>query len=84
MFSFFQDNLDKLAPERSTIADFTGASDDGVTVALAGPYANHLHLAPERQPRQYLITQFLQNECPSCRPTNSERQSTEGVLVLAY
>jgi len=25
----------------------TGARDDGLAVALAGPYANHLHLAPD-------------------------------------
>jgi len=31
-----------------TNLDFTGARDDGVAVASAGPYANHLHLAPER------------------------------------
>jgi len=36
-----------------------------------GPYANHLHLAPDRWPRQYLTTQFLPAECPSCHPTNS-------------
>jgi len=29
-----------------TILDFTEARHDGVAVALAGPYANHLHLAP--------------------------------------
>ena len=47
---FFQDNLGKLAPERQTILDFTGVRDDAVAVALAlsGPYANHLHLAPYR------------------------------------
>jgi len=28
--------------------------------ASAGPYANNLHLAPERQPHQHLIAQFLQ------------------------
>jgi len=28
--------------------DFIGARDDGVTVASAGPYANHLNLAPDR------------------------------------
>jgi len=28
-------------------------------------------LSPDRQPRQYLTTQFLQARCPSCRPTNS-------------
>jgi len=34
---FFQDNLGKPAPERKTILDFTGARDDGVAVASAGP-----------------------------------------------
>jgi len=28
--------------------DFTEARDDGVAVASAGPYANHLHLTPGR------------------------------------
>jgi len=28
--------------------DFTEARDDGVSVASAGPYANHLHLAVDR------------------------------------
>jgi len=40
-------------------------------VASVGPYANHLHLAPDRQPRQYLITHFLQTGCSSRRPANS-------------
>jgi len=31
----------------------------GVSLALAGPYANHLHLAADRQPCQHLITQFF-------------------------
>ena len=39
-------------------------------MASAEPYAS-LHLAPERQPRQHPTTQFLQNGCPSCHPTNS-------------
>jgi len=42
---FFQDNLGKPAPETQTILDFTGARDDGMVVALAGPYANHLQPA---------------------------------------
>jgi len=46
--AFFQDNLGKPALERQTILDFTGARDDGVAVASAGPYANHLHLTPDR------------------------------------
>jgi len=28
--------------------DFTAARDDEVAVASAGPYTNHLHLAPDR------------------------------------
>ena len=28
--------------------DFTAARDNGVAVASARPYANHLHLAPDR------------------------------------
>jgi len=31
-----------------TILDFNEARDDEVAVASAGPYANHLHLAPDR------------------------------------
>jgi len=31
-----------------TILDFTGAGDDGAAMASDGPYANHLHLAPDR------------------------------------
>jgi len=31
-------------------------------VASAGPYANNLHLAPDRQPHQHLITHFLQED----------------------
>jgi len=38
----------KPAPERLNQLDFPGAGDDGVAVASAGPYANHLHLAPDR------------------------------------
>ena len=34
-----------------TILDFNEARDNEVAVASAGPYANHLHLAPDRQPR---------------------------------
>ena len=45
--------------------------DFGMAVALAGPYANNLHLARDRQQHQHLITQFLQAGCSSWRPTNS-------------
>ena len=33
---------------RLTILDYTGPKDDGVAVQSTGPYANHLHLAPDR------------------------------------
>jgi len=46
--AFFQDNLGKPAPESETILDFNEARDDGVALASAGPYANHLHLTPDR------------------------------------
>jgi len=35
-------------PERLTILGFSEARDDGVAVASAGPYANHMHCAPDR------------------------------------
>jgi len=46
--AYFQDNLGNPATKRQTILEFTGARDDGVAVASAGPYANHLHLAPDK------------------------------------
>jgi len=30
-----------------------------MAVASAGPYANNLHLDPDNQPHQHLISQFL-------------------------
>jgi len=45
---FFQDNLDRPVPEGQTIRDFAKARDDGVAVASGEPYANHLHLAPDK------------------------------------
>jgi len=42
-----------------TIPHFNEAREDEVAVASAGPYANHLHLAPDRRPCQYLNTQVL-------------------------
>jgi len=46
--SIFQDNLGKPAPEMSTILDFNEARDDGMAVASAGLYANHLQFAADR------------------------------------
>ena len=48
-----------------------------VAVTSAGPYANHLHLASEREPRQYLTTRFFAGQMPFLL-LNQERQSTEG------
>ena len=39
--------------------------------ASAGPYANNLHLTPDRQPNQHPITQFLQAGCSSWCETSS-------------
>jgi len=61
-----------------TIQDFSQARDDGVAVASAGPYANHLHFAPDRQPHQHLITQFFMGRMLLLMP-NQQLQSTEEV-----
>jgi len=53
-----------------------------VAVASAGPYANHLHLAADRQPRQYLTTQFLWAGFPSCHPANSVKALKADILQL--
>jgi len=45
---FFPGQPDKPAPWGKTILDFSKARDVGVAVALAGPYANHLHLVAAR------------------------------------
>jgi len=42
-----------------------------VALAAAKPYANHLHFAPDRQPHQHHITQFLWAGCSSCHLTDS-------------
>jgi len=47
-----------------------------VAVASAGPYANHLHLASDRYPRQHLITHFSTGRM-LCLSPNQQRQSTE-------
>jgi len=58
-----------------TNRDFTEARNR-VAVASARPYAS-LHLAPDRQPRQYPTTQFFTGQMPFPTP-NQQRQSTEG------
>jgi len=46
-------------------------------VASAGPYANHLHLAPDRQPRQHLITQIFTGRMLFLTPSR-QCQSADG------
>jgi len=49
----------------------------------AGPYGNHLHLSPDRQPRQHLITQFFTSWILFLMP-NQQYQSTEGKTNTSY
>jgi len=51
-------------------------------VASAGPYANKLHLAPERQPRQQPISQFFSGRVLFLTP-NQQCQSSEGKIVAS-
>jgi len=43
-----RNNFGKPAPKRQMIVDFTGVRHDGVVLASAIPYANHVHLTPDR------------------------------------
>jgi len=45
---FFQGNIERWHQKGHIILDFNEAIDGGVAVTSAGPYANHLHLTPER------------------------------------
>jgi len=40
--------MGKLLPAGKTILDFNKARNDGVAVASAGPYGNHLHFTIDR------------------------------------
>jgi len=51
----------------------------GVVVASAGPYANHLHVAPDRYPCEYLTTQVSARRMFFLLP-NQQHQSTGGRL----
>jgi len=46
-----------------TILDFNKARDDGLAVASAGPYGNHLHLSPDRYHASASSFNFLQAGC---------------------
>jgi len=50
-----------------------------MAMASAGPYTNHLHLAPDRQPRQHLITQFFTGRMLFLTP-NQHCQSTKATI----
>jgi len=41
--------------------DFNEATDDGVAVASAGQYANHLHLAADRSPQMLFTTNSVKS-----------------------
>ena len=46
--AFFKDSLDKPAPVSLNHLDFNETRANMVAVASGGPYANHLHLTPDR------------------------------------
>jgi len=50
-------------------------------VASAVPHANSLHLTPDRQPHQHVITQFLQARCSSWRPANSVKPLKDNICL---
>jgi len=54
--------------------------DDGAAVASAGPYASHLHLAPDRSPRQHLTTEFYR---PDALPDAQQCQSAEAKPIVS-
>jgi len=52
-----------------------------MAVALAKPNSNHLHLTPDKQPCQHLITRlFLQARCSSWCQTNSAAKALKASL----
>jgi len=53
-----------------------------MAVASAGPYANNLHLAPDREPHQHLITLVFIAQMLFLTPSQ-QGQSTEGWLSIA-
>jgi len=52
--------------------DFTGARDDGAAVASAGPYANHLHLAPDNHASTSPLSFYRLDALPAVQPTASK------------
>ena len=68
-----------VSPERQTILDFTEARGDGVAMASAGPYANHLHFAPDMYHANISWISILQARCPSWLMPSQQCQCTEGI-----
>jgi len=62
----------KPAPEKYTILDFTGARDDAVAVASDGPYANHLHLAPDNHASNSPLSFYRPDALPAAQPAASK------------
>jgi len=48
LMAFFPGQPEKAGTRKVNHSGFTAARDDRVAVASAGPYANYLHLAPDR------------------------------------
>jgi len=60
--------------------DFTVARDDGVAVASAGPYANHLHLAAEITMTIPLKLKFFRPAgCGQPLPATQPKASIKGI-----
>jgi len=57
---------------------FNEARDDGVAAASAGPYANYLPLAADRQLCQY--HSVFTGQMPFL-PPNQQYQSTDGIII---
>jgi len=56
------------------------ARDDRVAVASAGPYADHLHRAADRRPRQHLVTRIFTGQMLFLT-LSQQCQCTEGNLT---
>jgi len=56
----------------------------GMAVTSAGPYADNLHLASDREPHQHLITQCLQSGCYSWHSANHVKALKVCDLQYAY
>ena len=53
-----------------------------MAVASAGRYANNLHLAPDSNHTQHLMTQFLQARWSSAETTMSSTEGKQYLVVI--